>query len=124
MRAPATELLVGVTADPLFGNILTVAMGGTWVEVLKDASIRVLPVSHAQVKGMLSELKGAPVLFGARGFESADADQLAQAVLSIVSAAQSLGANLEALEVNPLRVRGREIEALDVMISTRGAHPT
>ena len=118
MRPPGTELLVGVTRDPAFGKILTVAMGGIWVEILKDASIRVLPVGRQDVKAMLQELKGSAVLFGARGGEAADADQLADVILSIVAAADSVGSALEALEVNPLRIRGRSAEGLDIMVST------
>ena len=121
MRAAGTELLVSITADPLFGNVLTLAIGGTWVEILKDASIRLLPVTHGEVKDMIAQLRGAPLLFGARGSEAADADQLADVVLGIVAAAESLGSSLQALEVNPLRVSGRSVEALDVLVCTQQA---
>ena len=67
MRSGGAELLAGVTVDPAFGPVLAVGLGGIWVEVLKDTSLRLLPVDAAEVRRMLGELRGWPLLQGARG---------------------------------------------------------
>jgi acetate---CoA ligase (ADP-forming) len=118
MRSGGTELLVGVTVDPAFGPVLAVGLGGVWVEVIGDTSLRVLPVDAEEVKRMLGELRGLPLLRGARGREPADLDALAAAVTAVSGAALSLGGALRALEVNPLWVHGDQVEALDVLVIT------
>ncbi|MBB6407127.1 acetate--CoA ligase family protein [Arthrobacter sp. AZCC_0090] len=118
MREPGPELLVGITADPTFGPVLTVALGGIWVETLKDSSIRVLPVVASDIAEMLDELKGSALLKGARGTAPVDLEALSEAILAISRAGLSLGDQLEALEVNPLRITSRGVEGLDVLVST------
>jgi acetate---CoA ligase (ADP-forming) len=118
MRSGGTELLAGVTVDPAFGPVLAVGLGGVWVEVLRDTSLRVLPVDAAQVKRMLAELRGLPLLQGARGTRPADLDAVASAIAALATTALSLGGALRALEVNPLWVDGDHVEALDVLVVT------
>ncbi|MFT4289133.1 acetate--CoA ligase family protein [Nocardioides sp.] len=118
MREPGQELLVGITVDPTFGPVLAVGLGGVWVEVMKDTSLRVLPVNAHDVRRMLEELKGAALLQGARGSLPADLDALSEAIVAISRAALSVGPGLDTLEVNPLRVSGSRVEALDVLVAT------
>ena len=66
---------------------------------------------------MLAELRGLPLLTGARGGEPADLDALAAVISDIAGLAGSLD-GLRALEVNPLWVRGPQVEALDVLVVT------
>ncbi|MFF7154751.1 acetate--CoA ligase family protein [Streptomyces sp. NPDC008139] len=117
MREPGQELLVGVTVDSTFGPVLAVGLGGIWVEVMKDTSLRVLPVDAREVRRMLGELKGAALLRGARGSTAADLDALSEAIVAISRAALSVGPSLDTLEVNPLRVNGSRVEALDVLVT-------
>jgi hypothetical protein len=117
MREPGLELLVGVTSDPTFGPVLTVGLGGIWVEVLKDSSLRVLPVARSEVTEMLEELKGVSLLKGGRGTKPVDLDGLSHVILSISQAALTLGPSLDALEVNPLRITQHGIEALDALVA-------
>jgi len=118
MRADGPELLVGVTRDPTFGPVLTVGLGGIWVEVLGDVSLRPLPVDEGTVCAMLRELKGYALLAGARGRAAVDIEATAAAVVRITQAAESLGQRLESLEVNPLRITAAGPEALDVLVDT------
>jgi len=122
MRTGGAELLAGVTVDPAFGPVLAVGLGGIWVEILGDVSLRLLPVDAAEVKRMLGELRGLPLLQGARGARPADLDAVAEAIAGLGEAALSLdGAQdraLRALEVNPLWVNGDRVEALDVLVVT------
>jgi acyl-CoA synthetase (NDP forming) len=118
MRTGGTELLAGVTVDPTFGPVLAVGLGGVWVEIMRDSSLRVLPVSADEARGMLGELRGLPLLQGARGTRPADLEALAEAIAGVGRAALSLGGSLRALEVNPLWVNGDQVEALDALVIT------
>jgi len=116
LRGGGVELLAGVTIDPVFGPVLTVGLGGIWVEVLRDISLRLLPASSSDVAGMLAELRGHALLTGARGREPVDVDALAQVLCRLGEAALSLGDALDCVEINPLWVSGTRIEALDVLV--------
>jgi acyl-CoA synthetase (NDP forming) len=116
MRSEALELLVGVTRDPDWGLMLAVAIGGVLVEVLDDVVLAPLPVSATQATGMLRGLRAAALLDGVRGRPAADVDRLCDVVSAIGRLAEELGDNLESLEVNPLRVDGSQIEALDALV--------
>jgi len=119
MRRGGLELIVGVVADPLWGPVLAVGLGGIWVEVLRDSAQRLLPASRAEIRAMLDELQASALLYGARGQEPADLAVLTDVIGRIGDAALSLGDRLDALEVNPLRVAGPEVEALDVLVTWR-----
>jgi acyl-CoA synthetase (NDP forming) len=118
MRTGGVELLVGISVDPVFGPVLAVGLGGIWVEVLGDTSLRLLPVAPDDVIRMLGELRSAPLLRGARGGAPADLDALAETIVRITDAALSLGDTLRSVEVNPLWVDGNRMEALDVLVVT------
>jgi acyl-CoA synthetase (NDP forming) len=124
MRSGGVELLAGVSVDPVFGPVLAVGLGGVWVELLADTSLRVLPVDPGEVRRMLSELRGMPLLAGARGTRPADLDALARVITALGDAATSLNGALRALEVNPLWVNGDQIEALDVLVITELQDPS
>ena len=119
MRTGGVELLAGITVDPTFGPVLAVGLGGIWVEVLGDVSLRVLPVDRAEVLRMLGELRALPLLTGARGHAAADLDALAAVITAVGDAALSLGGALVCIEVNPLWVNGSQIEALDILVITK-----
>jgi hypothetical protein len=81
-----------------------------------DSAIRGIPVARAEIRLMFDELKCAPLLHGARGSQPVDLEALTDVVAQVASLAGALGDRLEALEVNPLRVRGSEIEVLDALV--------
>jgi acetate---CoA ligase (ADP-forming) len=70
------------------------------------------------VRKMLEELRGFPLLRGARGSQAANLDVLSEAIAGIGKTALSLGGALRAFEVNPLWVNGDQVEALDVLVAT------
>lgn len=118
-RPTGTELLVGVVRDELWGPVLTVGLGGVWTEVLRDTAVRVLPVGRAEIGQMLGELRGAALLRGVRGQEGADLQALSEVIYRVGALALALGPQLDALEINPLLVKGPRIEALDVLVNWR-----
>lgn len=116
MRGKGIELLVGISRDPQWGLVLALGLGGVLVEVLNDVALRPLPVDAAEIERMLNELRGAAVLDGVRGLPGADRDAIARAVEAICHAAMAAGPDLSVLEVNPLWVRGTQVEALDALM--------
>jgi acyl-CoA synthetase (NDP forming) len=118
-RTGGTELLVGVVTDPAWGQVLAVGLGGVWVEILADTALIVLPAGRDQVLQALKSLRGARLLDGPRGTEKADLDAVADTITAVAELAQRLGRRLEALEINPLLVRGSQVEALDALITWR-----
>jgi acetate---CoA ligase (ADP-forming) len=117
MRTGGAELLVGVVRDAQWGPILAVAFGGVFVEVLRDSVLMLLPVTPGRVRARLERLRGIALLTGARGSQPADLDALAAVVARVGDLAMALGDDLESLEVNPLRVDGAAIEALDAVVT-------
>lgn len=119
MRQGGVELLVGVRNDPTWGPTITIGFGGVLVELLADVAIATLPVDRADVLDMLSRLRGRKLLQGFRNSAATDLDRLADVIVNIGNAALALGPALDSLEVNPLLVRGNEIEALDGLVVWR-----
>jgi acetate---CoA ligase (ADP-forming) len=115
MRKGGHELIVGIARDPSWGLVLALGMGGIWVELLQDSQLRLLPVSEQQVVEALLQLKAARLLTGFRGSRATNLENIAQAVVAICNAAMALGDELEALEVNPMRVEDNQVEVLDAL---------
>ena len=61
------EAILGITNDPLFGPAVMFGLGGIFAEVLKDVAFRLAPVTPSMAREMIAEIKGYPVLAGARG---------------------------------------------------------
>lgn len=115
MRSGGIEMLVGTLRDPQWGLTLAVGLGGVWVEALADTQLRLLPVSAAQAREMLGELRAAKLLQGFRGAPPVDIDRLAEVIAAIGDAALALGPELVSLEVNPLLAGPSGVEALDAL---------
>lgn len=117
------ELVVSVTRDPDFGLILSLGIGGTLAELLKDVASRRLPVTHAEIVKMIGAIRGAALLHGHRGRPEADAPALVEAVTRVACLGEHLGPRLDELEINPLLVlsRGRGVVAADCLIRTVAA---
>jgi acetate---CoA ligase (ADP-forming) len=113
MRAAGTELFIGTMRDPQWGPAIAVGLGGIFVELLKDTSIRLLPVSETEALEMLGELRGSTLLDGFRAAPPVNRTRLARTIVAIGNAALALGPNLVSLEVNPILASEDRIEALD-----------
>lgn len=77
------EIIIGGRVDPAFGKIITVGMGGTLVELIKDVSIRVLPVQQDNISAMLAELKGDHLIEGHRNEPARDRETLIDLIATI-----------------------------------------
>jgi len=109
------ELIVGGLQDVMFGQTLMVGLGGIFTEILKDVSFRVVPIKNIDAVEMLEELKGYPVLQGARGLEKADINALTG---FLVDVSDFLIKNpwIKELDLNPVRISGSHIHVLDARI--------
>lgn len=72
MARPGIEVIIGMTRDAQFGPVLMFGLGGILVELLKDVSFRVVPLTKHDAHEMIREIKGYPLLEGYRGQEAAD----------------------------------------------------
>jgi acyl-CoA synthetase (NDP forming) len=97
------EALVGVTTDPTFGPLLVCGLGGVLVEILRDVSFRLTPVTDVDAQEMLASLKGSRLLDGFRGRPAADRGALVDVILRI-SALVEVVPELRELDLNPVKV--------------------
>jgi acetyltransferase len=116
MLQDGLEVLVGLNRDPVFGLTLTFGLGGIWVEVLRDISLRVLPVTEDDIREMIREIKAYPLLAGARGRAPADIEALVKVMLGVARLGMDWP-ELTELDINPLYVlpEGRGVCAADAM---------
>ena len=108
------ELIVGMSRDPQFGPLLMFGLGGIYVEVLKDVSFRVAPVSRRDAEEMVREIRAWPLLAAYRGSEPADEDAIVEALIR-VSRLSCDFPEIQELDINPLLVlpKGKGIRAID-----------
>ena len=113
-----TEVLIGARTDPQYGPFLMVGLGGIFVEVLKDVSIRLLPVDEREAREMLKELRGYKVLEGVRGQKPRDVDALVKAMVGLSDIFAAHRDHLSDMEINPIMVReqGKGAVAVDVRL--------
>ena len=82
--APAgQEIVIGGVRDPQFGPLVMVGLGGIFVEVLRDVSFRICPITRLDAEEMLDELKGAAILAGARGQKPASRSAIIDALMKV-----------------------------------------
>ncbi len=113
-----TEVILGVKRDPVFGAAVMLGLGGIFVEIFGDTSLRVPPIALSDAQAMIKELKAYPLLAGARGRKPADVAALAQAIMRLGAFAQDQGTKFESFEINPLIVLpdGQGVIAVDALL--------
>ncbi len=111
------EMVVGVTHDPSFGPLVLTGLGGTLVELIRDVSVRITPLTDRDVAEMLDGLRMRPLLDGYRGSEPADVDALVDLLHRINAMVEDLPEVAE-LDLNPVfvRPRGNGTAAVDVRL--------
>ena len=121
MLRGGTEAILGITNDPLFGPAVMFGLGGIFAEIMKDVSFRLAPVTLSMAHEMIAEIKGYPLLTGARGRPHADIDALADAIVKLSALAVDLKDHVAELDINPLFVmeRGKGVVAADALIKPR-----
>jgi acyl-CoA synthetase (NDP forming) len=128
MVAGGVECILGASVDPVFGPVVMFGLGGAFVEVLHDVSIRVAPLTRDDAIAMIRGLRAFPLLDGARGRARCDLDALADALLALSRLAMSARGTLDSIDVNPFVAfapgagpGGASAMALDAVVIGRGA---
>jgi hypothetical protein len=110
------ELVLGMGHDPQFGPMVTVGLGGVWVEALRDFITFLAPCSAGEVSRRLRSLRGYDVLRGARGRIAVDIEALARVVEQFSFAVLALSPWVAEIDVNPLMAVGDQFTMLDALI--------
>jgi len=112
------EMFIGVEDDAQFGPLIVCGLGGIFVEIFEDVVIRRAPISLEEARKMLAELKGYPLLTGARGGAKADVDALLMALVRVSEFAYQHREVLKEMDLNPVIVstEGRGLVALDGLV--------
>jgi acyl-CoA synthetase (NDP forming) len=118
MISGGTEVILGVKRDPVFGAAVMIGLGGIFVEIFGDTSLRVPPFGIDTARKMIRELKAFPRLDGARARKRADVEALAQALVRLGAFADAYGEQFESFEINPLIVlpEGQGVVAVDALL--------
>jgi acetyl coenzyme A synthetase (ADP forming)-like protein len=123
--APAgLEMIVGVVHDRQFGPVVACGVGGVLVELMKDVSVRLTPLSKRDAQEMIAELRTYPLLTGYRGGPAYDVPALAEAILRVGAMVEDLPQIAE-LDLNPILVHTRGVVAVDarVRVAPAGSAP-
>ncbi len=99
----AEEIILGIKRDPSFGPVLLFGLGGIFVEVFKDVSFGVAPLSREEAMHMLEQTKAYKILIGARGKNPRDMDSIVDALLRLGQLAVDFP-EIDELDINPLFV--------------------
>ncbi|MEW6054594.1 MAG: acetate--CoA ligase alpha subunit [Nitrospirota bacterium] len=115
------EVIMGITKDPQFGHMIMFGLGGIYVEVLKDISFRIVPLSQEDAHEMIRETKTFPLLRGVRGEAEADIGAIEKSLLLLSQMATDFPQIIEA-DINPLLVkeRGKGAVAVDARFTIGG----
>ncbi|MDS0283319.1 acetate--CoA ligase alpha subunit [Haloarcula onubensis] len=111
-----TETILGMNRDPQFGPLLLFGLGGIFVEVLEDTTVRVAPVSEPEASAMLDEIESAPLLRGARGRDPVDEAALVETVQRLSQLVTDFPAIVE-LDINPLVATPDGATAVDLRLT-------
>ena len=124
MVAPGREVVIGGLSDPQFGPMIMVGLGGVFVEVLKDVSFRLCPITERDAREMLDELRGKAILEGTRGEVPVSLDAIVDLLLKLGGKDGLLtrnGNDIAELDINPVIVTADEAVAVDAAIVLKSA---
>ncbi len=115
MAPQSTEVIVGATKDPQFGPALMFGLGGIFVEVLKDVTFRIAPISESDAREMITEVKAYPILKGYRGQPPADVEAIVK-ILRNTSRLVMEHLKIKELDLNPIMVYEKGAKTVDARI--------
>jgi len=101
MARSGVEVIIGMSQDAQFGPVLMFGLGGILVEILKDVSFRIVPLTKRDAAEMIREIKGYPLLEGYRGQEPVDVSNLEELVLKVSDFVEK-NPEVKELDLNPV----------------------
>jgi acyl-CoA synthetase (NDP forming) len=115
MARPGVEVIMGVMKDPQFGPVLMFGLGGTMVEIMKDVSFRIIPITMPDATEMVHELRGARLLSGYRGQSPVDLDTLTDWLIHLSDFACA-HPEIKEIDLNPVMAYADSALAVDARI--------
>ena len=111
------EMIIGSKLEPGFGSVIMLGMGGIYVEVLKDVTFRLAPVTDREANDMISSIKTKKLLEGVRGEKPSDLNKLAECIQRLSQLVTDFK-EIKELDMNPVLVmeKGQGCKILDVRI--------
>lgn len=121
IKGDFTEMFVGSKRDPIFGQMVIVGLGGIYIEVLKDISMRKAPVSREQAKEMIEELSASQVLQAYRGKKARDTDALSKLISDFSKVIATVDEDILEADLNPVMVfdEGHGVKIADGLITLK-----
>jgi acetyltransferase len=114
------EVILGAKQDPSFGPVILFGLGGIYVEVFKETSLRVAPINRLEAEEMISELKAAAILKGVRGEQPLDIETIIKNLLRLSQLMMDFS-EIEGIDINPVMVLEEGTVAVDCRIILRQA---
>ncbi len=115
MAPKGTEIIIGSTVDPTFGPTIMFGLGGIFVEILKDVSFRLAPITKEDAWEMLDEIKAKKMLEGPRGTPKADKEAIVATLLAVSKMLMECP-EIKELDMNPLLVYEKGARAVDARV--------
>ena len=115
MARLGVEVIVGVSEDTQFGPVLMFGLGGVLVEILKDVSFRIVPLTRRDTQEMIREIKGYPLLIGYRGQEPVDVANLEELILRVSDFVEQYP-EVKELDLNPIFAYSDGTVAIDARV--------
>ena len=110
-----TELFIGAKYEPHFGHVVLCGLGGIFVEVLRDVSSGLAPLSYAEAESMIRSLRAYKILAGTRGKQGINQRKFAEIIVRL-STLLRFATEIKELDINPLLADGDDIIAVDARI--------
>ena len=110
-----TELFIGAKYEERFGHVVLCGLGGIFVEVLKDVSSGLAPLSYAEAYSMIHSLRGYKKLRGTRGQQGINEQKYAEIIVRL-STLLRFATEIKEMDINPLLANGSDIVAVDARI--------
>jgi acyl-CoA synthetase (NDP forming) len=115
MALDGKEVILGAKRDPSFGPVVLFGLGGIYVEIFKESSLRVVPINRSEAEEMISELKASAILKGVRGERPLDIDALVENLLKLSQLMIDFS-EIEGIDINPVIALQKGSVAVDARI--------
>ena len=116
MIVGGVEVMAGLTVDEQLGPVILFGSGGTSVEVYKDVTRRICPISKQHALEMIDEVNASVLLKGFRGDAIKDIESLANLLVNLSQIGASLSDKIKELDLNPIMVLNKGVKAADALV--------
>ncbi|MBN2060573.1 MAG: acetate--CoA ligase family protein [Deltaproteobacteria bacterium] len=115
MAVPGLEVMVGMATDPQFGPVIMFGLGGVWVEVLKDVTFKIVPLTKGDAAKAVREIRASRLLYGFRGSDPVDTSKL-EDILLRVSEFVAKTPEIKEMDINPIFAYPDSAVAVDARV--------